>query len=497
MADIGSAYVQIVPSAQGISGAVSSLLGPEVDSAGETQGKNLASKIAKGMLGGAAVVTTAAVGLTKSIVSSASNLAQYGDNIDKMSQKLGFSAEAYQEWDAILQHSGTSIEALAAPMRTLTSAAESGSGAFEALGMSLEEVQGMSREDLFSETVKALQGVENADERARLAQDLLGRGATELGALLNTSAEDTENMRQRVHELGGVLDNDAVAASARFQDSLQDMQTAIDGVKNGIVVQFLPGLTDIMDGFTMLVAGEEGAEEQITAGFDSLLSAAGTAGTQFLSTVATLLPQIISTIVEHLPEIVSQGAEILIQLVVGLVGAIPQLIAAIPEIIIAIITAFAQADWPQIGKDLIDGIIKGLKDGATRLFQAIKDLIRGSKNAGEEEAEVNSPSKLFARALGKPITEGIAYGIDQNAYMVDEAVMRSVDVAYNDLRSSSPVVNVERDNSADRIIAALERLQVQANVRLDGDAKKMFRVVRTENTVQTRRTAYNALAAGG
>ena len=496
MADIGTAFIQIVPSAEGITGSITNLLGGEVDQAGMTQGKNLAGKLAKGVLAGGALVTGAVVGLGKSIVTGASNLAQYGDNIDKMSQKLGFSAQAYQEWDAILQHSGANVESLGAVMRTLNNAAESGSGAFEALGMSLEEVQSLSQEDLFSKTITALQGVEDETTRTRLANDLLGRGATELGALLNTSAEDTENMRQRVHELGGVLDNDAVAASARFQDSLQDMQTAMDGVKNGIVSQFLPGLSDIMDGFTQLIAGEEGAEETSTAGFDNLLAAASSAGGQVLSLVATLLPQIITTIVEHLPEIVQQGAEILLQLIVGLIGALPQLIASIPEIIVAIITAFAEADWPQIGKDLIDGIIKGLKDGASRLFQAIKDLIRGSKNAGEQEAETGSPSKLFARELGKPMVEGIAMGIDQNAYVVDQAVMRSVDVAYNDLRSVSPVVNVERDAGADRIIEALERLQLQADVRLEGDARKMFRVVRNENTVQTRRTAYNALAAG-
>ena len=56
----------------------------------------------------------------------AGDVAAYGDNIDKMSQKMGMSATAYQEWDAILQHSGASIETMKTGMKTLATAAETG-----------------------------------------------------------------------------------------------------------------------------------------------------------------------------------------------------------------------------------------------------------------------------------------------------------------------------------------------------------------------------------
>ena len=47
---------------------------------------------------------------SRALMDGVANIAEYGDNIDKMSQKMGISAEAYQEWDAVLQHSGASIE---------------------------------------------------------------------------------------------------------------------------------------------------------------------------------------------------------------------------------------------------------------------------------------------------------------------------------------------------------------------------------------------------
>jgi uncharacterized protein YjbJ (UPF0337 family) len=69
----------------------------------------------------------------------------------------------------------------------------------------------------------------------------------EMGALLNTSSEDTQAMIDKVHDLGGVMGEDAVKASARYQDSLQDMQTAFDGIKNGVGAKLLPVLADFMD----------------------------------------------------------------------------------------------------------------------------------------------------------------------------------------------------------------------------------------------------------
>ena len=180
---------------------------------------------------GFAAVTAAAVGATKAISDSITATAEYGDTVDKMSQKMGVSATAYQEWDFIMQHCGTSMETMKASMKTLATAAENGSEAFERLGISQEQIANMSQEELFNATIAGLQNVTDETERTYLAGQLLGRGATELGALLNMSAEETEEMRQQVHDLGGVMSDEAVAAAAAFQDSLQNLQTAAAGIK--------------------------------------------------------------------------------------------------------------------------------------------------------------------------------------------------------------------------------------------------------------------------
>lgn len=209
-----------------------------------------------------AAVGTAAAGAGAALFSAVGSVASAGDNIDKMSQKLGMSATAYQEWDAIMRHSGTTIDVMQSSMKTLASAAETSKDAFNELGLSQEKIASLSQEKLFAETIKALQNVEDDTRRTYLAGQLLGRGATELGALLNTSAEDTEKMRREVHKLGGVLSDDAVKASAKYQDSLQDMQTAAKGLLRGAMAKAMPSITNAFQKLGRYISGPEGKKIQ-------------------------------------------------------------------------------------------------------------------------------------------------------------------------------------------------------------------------------------------
>lgn len=59
---------------------------------------NLAKKGMAVVTGAVAAATAATAALSGAIISGVSNIAAYGDNIDKMSQKLGMSSTAYQEW---------------------------------------------------------------------------------------------------------------------------------------------------------------------------------------------------------------------------------------------------------------------------------------------------------------------------------------------------------------------------------------------------------------
>jgi hypothetical protein len=371
-----------------------------------SKGSSFASKIGGAMkvaAGAITAVTTAVAGASAAFIKATNEAAAYGDNIDKMSQKMGLTAEAYQEWDAVLQHSGTSIESLQTSMKTLASAAETGNEAFQQLGITQEEIAKMSQQDLFEKTITALQDVEDTTQRTYLAGKLLGRGATELGALLNTSAEETQAMRDRVHELGGVMSDEAVKAAAKYQDTLQDMTTAFNGLKRNIVGEFIPGVTTAMDGLTELFAGNN----------DKGIALINTGIEQFSDKFTEILPTVLNTgtkivqglgdaITKNAPALVKTGSDAIIMLANGAIDRLPDIV--------------------KMGGNIIVTLSKSIKD-------SLPDLIPAARMAITEVADIITDPETVMTLLdaGLDIVVAIGEGIVDGLVELDDRVPEIID----------------------------------------------------------------------
>ena len=398
MSEIAKAYVQIVPTTKDMGSNLTSALDGELGSAGEKGGKTWSAAFggaAKGAVTAVTAVTGATVAMGTAVVKSASATAQYGDNIDKMSQKMGMTAEAYQEWDAVMQHSGTSMETMKASMKTLANAAESGNAAFATLGITEEDLATLNQQELFERTIAGLQNMEDGTQRTYVAGQLLGRGATELGALLNTSAEDTQAMRDRVHELGGVMSDEAVKAAAAYQDSLQDMQTAFQGLSRGLTSEFLPGIKTTMDGLAELFTGNnEAGLGLISQGIDSLLGNLTEQLPKFMEiglgiveslatalidnlpklaeTAIPIITELAKHLIQNLPKIIEAGTEILFALIDGIIDALPELIPAVVEVTLTIVEKLTEPDTLM---KLIDAAFQIIGAVAEGLIKALPTLI--------------------------------------------------------------------------------------------------------------------------
>ena len=517
--ELAKAYVQIIPSAEGIQGNIAGVLDKEAVAAGTSAGNKLSTAMGAALKAGGAIVAgagAAIAGLTTALVSGAGKTAEYGDNIDKMSQKMGLSIEAYQEWDAIMQHSGTTIDSMQASMKTLATAAETNNKAFEALGISQEELANLSQEDLFATTITALQNVESETERTYLAGQLLGRGATELGALLNTSAEDTEAMRQRVHELGGVMSDDAVKAAAAYQDSLQDMQTAFSSLSRGLLSDFMPGITQVMDGLTEIFSGDsENGIAIVSQGVDTVISNITDKLPQFLEFGTEILKAIVRAIIENLPKILESGGEIVGELIAGLIKAIPELIKMAPEIVFAIIKGLASA-WPDIrdagldiinelggvisgavdtartwGKDLIDNFIQGIKDKFSALTDAVSNVAQTVANyIGFSEPELGPLSDFHTFA--PDMMDLFAQGIKDNLSVIQQAVNEAAATTQSAMTVEPTAPAVQADNGSADIVETMLTCTAQivnairsagGEVDLDAVARALYQPMQRQSQI--------------
>lgn len=326
-------------------------------------GLGVAAGVATTTVAATAAATTAAA---KAFVSGVSDVAAYGDEIDKMSQKMNMSAEAYQEWDFIMQHAGTSISSMQMSIKTLSNAAETGSDAFEALGITQEQIAEMSGEELFASTITALQGLEDETQRTYLAGKLLGRGATELGALLNMSADEISNMKEQAHTLGGVMSDEAVKAAAGFSDSLQNVQTSLKGMKNNMLADFLPAFSTTMDGLSNIFSGVDmdAGLQQIESGIMEMADKLASKAPEVFAIGGSIIEALASSIAANLPTLLEAAVPVLGQLVTTIVGLAPTLIDSLFVLINSVL------DWLVSGGGL-ETIINGIVTLITSLANAL------------------------------------------------------------------------------------------------------------------------------
>lgn len=306
--------------------------------------------------------------------------AAYGDTIDKASQKIGISAEAYQEWDAVMQHSGTSVSTLQGSMRVLSQQAEKGGEAFKKLGISEQEVADLSKEDLFSRVIEGLQGMEEGTERTVLAQQLLGRGAMEYGALLNTTAEETQKMKDRVHELNGVMSDESVKAAAAFQDQLQDMNTALDGLKRNITNEFLPSITTVMSGLTEIFSGDydEGVN-RISEGIDAIVERFSELPSRISEVGKNIISALGEAIVQNIPDLLSVGADTINFLLTSIIENAPNLVDGAFTIVSTLAQGIAD-NLPVLVPSAVDAVLKigeTLLDNIDTIIDVAGKLIEG------------------------------------------------------------------------------------------------------------------------
>ncbi len=386
-------------------------------SAGKKSGSSFVGSMGKAIGAGTAVIGAAVTVAAKKTWDMTNSVAAAGDEIDKMSQKIGISSSAYQEWSYVFERSGASIQGMQTGMKKLSgviadaaSGSETAAEQLAAVGLSIEELDGLSQEQQFDLVVKSLQKMGSGAKRTAAASDLLGKSAVDMGAIFNMTAEETDALRQEAVDYGMVMSEDSVKASAAFQDAMTKLNGTMAGVKNQIIGNLMPGFTTLIGGFTDLIAGNEGATAAIQQGLTSILTAFTTAVPTMITmvttlaqsvfvaapqiitmlaqgileaiplllpTVVTLVAQLAASFIELLPQLIEVGVQILVSLIQGITDAIPQLIEMLPTIIESIVNTIADNIQLVIeaGIALLMALVTGLVQATPQLIQKMPELV--------------------------------------------------------------------------------------------------------------------------
>jgi hypothetical protein len=198
---------------------------------------------------GLAAVGGAAFLLTKNVAAS-------GDEIAKAARGAGVSGEYFQEMAYSLgQVAAVSEGEMAAGMQRVNkmlgdaaNGSKSAIEAFDRIGISQADISSgaVSAEIAYSKLIDSLANATDAGVAASVASEFLGRSNADLGPKLMGSAGALSELRNRAHDLGIVMSQDALSASEKFGDQMDDVGKGVDGLKIKLANELLPIFTNTL-----------------------------------------------------------------------------------------------------------------------------------------------------------------------------------------------------------------------------------------------------------
>ena len=239
------------------------------------------------LAGGFAAVAAAIVKVEKAMISMTKESASFADNIITLSMQTGQTTDQLQEFSYATELIDVSVDTLQGSLRKLTNNmqdAMNGTGnakdAFDTLGVSVTNtVDGSLRSanDVFYETIDALGQVKNETERDAMSMDIFGRSAQDLNPLIIQGSDTLKAYAEEAHNVGYVLDNDALSALGAVDDAYQRLQKTQEGVKNQLAAEFAPYLEEFYGDATQGVKdlGKAIKDSGIVDAFGMLLETVG------------------------------------------------------------------------------------------------------------------------------------------------------------------------------------------------------------------------------
>lgn len=304
--------------------------------------------IMKGAVAVGTAVVTGATAVGTAAYKMASDTAAAADNVDKMSQKIGISRTAYQEWDYVMSQNGMSVDKLQVGIKTLTTKMDaankgtaSASDAFKRLGVSVTNSDGSlrSQEEVFEETIKALQSMDNETERARLATELFGKAGVEMAPLLNQSAESTEALKNKAHELGMVMSDETINAGVTFTDTIDTIKRAFGGMMNTLGGAVLPIVQSVLDLIQSKLPAIQELFVRLTPIIQSLFDGILPPLFELVETLLPILMGLIESLLPVIQDIITAILPVIINLLQMLLPFIVQIIEQILPIVVQLIEA--------------------------------------------------------------------------------------------------------------------------------------------------------------
>lgn len=139
---------------------------------------------------------------------------------------------------------------------------------FATLGITLEDLNKLSIDQLLEKVADGMKGVADETDRATVNQKLFGE---EGGRQFSLVLPKLQEYKQRVKETGELLSGDALKASKAFNDAFNQLGGVLEGLKTQLGADVIPLFVDLIKGVQAAIA-EAKNNEDIRVGLELLFT---------------------------------------------------------------------------------------------------------------------------------------------------------------------------------------------------------------------------------
>ena len=466
MADIGTAYVKIEPSAKGIAGKISSEMESEGKISGSSFSRGFGSVIGgvgKVAIGAVAAGATAMGGIVSAAVNS---FGEYEQLVGGVETLFGASAdEVIKNADRAFQTAGMSANDYMETVTSFSASLLQSVGGDTAEAAKIADMALIDMSDNANKMGTSMESIQNAyqgfaKQNYTMLDNLkLGYGGTksEMERLLADAEKltgvkyDISNLNDvytaihAIQENIGITGTTAEEAGSTIQGSLSSVQAAWSNVLVGMATDganmdtlignllttvgsfaenIMPVIETAILGISQLI--EQLAPvlaERLPALLEQALPGLLQAGVQVIESLATgilaaiptLMPtitdvilQIVQMLVSLAPQLIEVGLTVITQLALGIASALPELIPTIVDCVLTIVeTLISNVDMLiDAAIALILGLADGLINAMPQLIERIPEIVEAIVSA----LVANAPKLVLAAvelilALGNSMIE--------------------------------------------------------------------------------------------
>jgi len=243
-------------------------------------------------------------------------VSQAADQLQDLADNIGVSASSLSTLKLAAAQSGTSLDAVALAMQKMSQTigdAASGSKqaqqAFSTLGINVREIANLRPDEAFSRVADAISRIENPYRRAAAAQDIFGKGAKDLQALLKEGSAALTESRAQLEAHGAALSDIDISRIAAMNDQFAAQSTIVGNLATKMLANFAPAIDVAVGAFSALMESMGGSDRvgrALGVTFIAFMKAVQSAGSGILSVF-----ELIRSVITKLVAFTLRGVEML------------------------------------------------------------------------------------------------------------------------------------------------------------------------------------------